>query len=322
MKTTKLLILIIALVAICNNVNAQFGGRVGEAAKRGAERAVEKKAEQKTEEAVSNAIDKGLESAEEERRKGEEEAEKALNQAAEAIEETQKNQEEADALVADIPNEIPQVSNTPYTPSESEITFFPMKQGAVQEFVTKNAKGKITDQTRNTITSITGDKNAFAVAYQSEILDEKGNPANKDNPMIFNFRVVVKDGIMYLDMNGMFGAIEGIDGMQASGTTMKIPNNLSVGQKLDDASVKVKIGFINCSSIITDVQCVAIEDVTVEAGTFHAYKISQKANTTAMGIKNEGTTLQWYVKGVGVVKTENYDKKGNLVSTQELKSMR
>ena len=297
MKTVKLLMLIVTLTLVCNNVNAQFG-RIGDAAKRGAERAVEKKAEEKTEEAVGNAIDKAYEDAEEEK---------------------VENQEEADAQVANMPDEIPEVSNTPYTPSESEFAFFAMKVGAVQEFVTKDAKGKITDQSRNTITSITGDKNAFAVAYQSEILDAKGNPANKDNPMIFNFRVVVKEGIAYLDMNGMFGAIAGIDNMQASGTAMKIPSNLSVGQRLDDASAKVKIGFINCSAVMTEIECVAIEDVTVEAGTFRAYKISQKTNTTVMGAKNEGTTLTWYVKGVGAVKTENYDKKGKLTSTQELK---
>jgi hypothetical protein len=195
-----------------------------------------------------------------------------------------------------------------------------MKPRTVQEIVTKDEKGKVTGQIRNTITGITGDKNAFAIAYQSEILDEKGKPAGKETPMVFNYRIVVKDDMMYLDMKGMFGTMEGLDDMQVSGTAMKIPSKLTVGQTLEDASAKVRIGFINCTSVMTEGKCLAIEDVTVEAGTFSCYKVSQKINSSALGVKTEVTTLTWYAKGIGAVKTETYDKKGKLQSIQELKT--
>jgi hypothetical protein len=300
---------VFAFLTIVGSADAQFG--INRAIHRGVERAVEKKAEEKAEEIASDAIDKAFEDAEAERRKGEEEAIKA-------IEAAQKEHEEADALIAAMPNDIPEVADTPYTPSESEWTFFAMKTGAVQLVATKDAKGKITAQSRNTITGITGNKDAFAIHYQSEILDAKGKPADKDHPITLHYRVVIKDGIMYFDMKAMMGAIDGIDGVEASGTTMKIPNNLAVGQTLDDASVKMKIGFINCSAIMTEGKCLAIEDITVEAGTFHCHKITQKTNARAMGIKNEGTTLTWYAKGVGAVKTETYDEKNKLQSSQEL----
>ena len=319
MKNIKILIAIITFSVMCGNVNAQLD-RINRAVQRGAERAVEKKAEEKAEQTVSKEIDKGFDKAEAERAKGEAEAEKALNKAAEALEEAQKNQEEADAQIAAIPDEIPKVSDTPYTPSESEFTFFAMKKGAVQVFVSKYAKGKITSQSRNTVKAITGDKNAFAIDYQSEALDDKGKPADKDNPLILNYRVVIKDGLMYLDMKGLFGAMEGIEGVQASGTAVKIPSNLAVGQSIDDAKVGVKIGFMNCLVVMTEGKCLAIEDVKVEAGTFKCYKVSQKTNSTVMGFKSEGTTITWYAKGVGAVKTETYDKKGKLLSSQELKS--
>ena len=306
MNTIKFLILTIMFSVMCINTNAQLGG-VNRAIQRGAERAVEKKAEQKAEEAVTKALEKA-------------EADREQSKAAEAVEQAQQNQAEADAQVADLPEAIPTVSNTPYTPSESEFAFFAMKKGVVQVFVSKDAKGKITSQTRNTIKNITGDKNAFAIEYESESLDDKGKPVNQDQPLIFNFRVVIKDGLMYLDMKGLFGTMEGIDGVQASGTAVKIPSNLSVGQSLDNAKASVKIGFINCVVIITEGKCLAIEDVTVEAGTFRCYKVSQKTNITTMGIKTEGTTVTWYAKGVGAVKTESYDKNGKLQSTQELKS--
>ena len=311
MRTTKLLIVTIALVMAYGNANAQFG--IQRAVQRGVERAVEKKAEEKAEEAINKAVEKPLEKAEEQRARGEAELGKAIDKA-------QKAQEEADAKVANIPSEIPEVGNSPYTPSESEYAFFAMKKGAVQVIATKDAKGKITQQMRNTVKGITGAKNAFAINYESEILDAKGKPV-KDSPTL-NYRVVVKDGIMYLDMKEMFRGMEGTDGyevdMQVSGTAMKIPSNLSVGQSLEDAGAKVRIGVINCSAITTERKCLAIEDVKVEAGTFRCYKITQKTNAVMLGIRRESTTLTWYAKGVGTVKVENYDKNGNLQSSQEL----
>jgi hypothetical protein len=116
----------------------------------------------------------------------------------------------------------------------------------------------------------------------------------------------------------MLGAMEGLDGAEASGTAMQIPNNLSVGQTLPDASAKVKIGFINCSAQMTEGKVLAEESITTEAGTFDCYKVSQKTNAKAIGIKTEGTTLTWYAKGIGTVKTETLDKKGKVIQSQEL----
>ena len=319
MKKITITIAIIIFPVMYNQVNAQLGG-LNRAVQRGVERAVEKKAEEKAEEAASREIDKAFERAEAEAERGAAEAEKGLNKLSDAIDEAQKAQEEADAKAAAMSEAIPDAGSAPYTPSESEFTYIAMKKGAVQLFVSKDDKGKITAQTRNTIKEITGDKSALAVAYQSEVLDAQGNPADKNNPLILNYRVVVSDGVMYLDMKGLFGAMAGLDGIEATGSPLKIPNNLSAGQTVPDASVRMRIGFVNCTAIITEGICLAVEDVTVEAGIFRAYKISQKNNITAMGIKSEGTTLTWYVKGVGAVKTESYDKNNKLISVQELKS--
>jgi len=324
MKKVKFLITAIIFSMMCINVNAQID-RLNRAVQRGVERAVEKKVEEKAEEVTTNALekaeaDRAKSEAEADRAKSEAEAEKALNKAAEAIDEAQKNQEEAEAQVASLPSEVPQVGNKPYTPSESEYAFFAMKKGSVQVFVSKDAKGKITSQSRNTIKEITGEKNAFAIEYEIEMLDEKGNSTNSDEPLLYNYRIVIKDGLMYIDMKGLFGAMDGIEGVQVTGSVVKIPNNLSVGQTIDDAKASVKIGFINCVIITTEGKCLAIEDVKVEAGTFRCYKVSQKTNSTVMGIKSEGKTVTWYAKGVGAVKTETYDKNGKLLSTQELKS--
>lgn len=292
---------------------AQFGisNSIQRGVERGVRRGVENAAEKKAEEIAERETEKAISKIEEENATNQAELEKTIS-------EMEENQADADAVAETIPSEIPTVANTPYTPTASESGFFPIKKGCVQTMATKNAKGKITAQTRNTITGITGSKNAFAVAYQSEFLDEKGKPVNGDKPLILNYSTVIKDGFMYVDMKGAFGAIEGLDDMEISGTAQKLPNTMSVGQKIDDAQMKVKIAFMTCTAVMTEGKVVAEENVTVAAGTFACYKVSQKVKTTAMGIKADGITYTWYAKGVGVVKTESYDAKGKFVSAQEL----
>ncbi len=72
------------------------------------------------------------------------------------------------------------------------------------------------------------------------------------------------------------------------------------------------------SAHITNQKVEAIEDVTVKAGTFKGYRFSGEVNSSAMGIKVKSNNLDWYAKGVGIVKTENYDKNGKLQSRTEL----
>jgi hypothetical protein len=316
MKKMKIALFVFGFLFIYGNANAQLGG-IRRAAERGAERAVEKKAEKETEKAVTKALDKAVDDAEQKAATAEEAKKEANN-----MEETQEVKEKKSSKKDNVADEVFNICSTPYSPSESEFTFFAMKKGAEQVFATKDAKGKTTSQARNTITEITGGKNAFAISYQSELLDTKGKPTDKDNPLILNYRVVIKDDVMYLDMKEMLGAIEGLADVEASGTAMKIPSNLKVGQTLDDAEANMRLGFINCAAEMTEGKCLAIEDITVEAGTFRCYKISQKVNTSAIGVKREGTTVTWYAKGVGAVKTESYDKKGNLQSVTELVSNR
>jgi hypothetical protein len=302
----------------CGTAQAQFGiGRaIRKSAERGAERAVEKKAEEKASEATEKALEKPLSEAE----RGAEAAARGLDRAGEAIQRADSIAEaDLEAAAAD-ETAIPEVSDTPYTPSPDEYAFFAMKKGMVQVVAQKDAKGKVTSQSRNTITSITGSKNAYAIDYESEILDAKGKPANKDNPLILNYRVVVANGQLYLDLKSMFGAVDGLASVKAAGSIPRIPNNLKAGQTIDDAKASARVSFINYSANWTEGKCEAEEEVTTPAGTFTAFKISQKVNSRVMGIRVDGTMNTWYVKGVGSVKTEMIDRNGKVISSAELVS--
>jgi len=73
---------------------------------------------------------------------------------------------------------------------------------------------------------------------------------------------------------------------------------------------------------VTDGKCLAIEDVKVPAGTFKCHKITQKYTTTAMGINNVSTVVEWLAPGIGQVKSETYDDKNKLVSGSVLAELK
>jgi hypothetical protein len=71
------------------------------------------------------------------------------------------------------------------------------------------------------------------------------------------------------------------------------------------------------SALIANRKVEAVEDISVKAGTFKSYKFTGDVNATAMGIKVQTNVIEWYAKGVGIVKTETYEK-GKLQSYTEL----
>jgi hypothetical protein len=109
--------------------------------------------------------------------------------------------------------------------------------------------------------------------------------------------------------------------LQIKGNNMEIPSNPKPGDVLPEASVEMsmKMGFITMkmSALIANRKVEAVEDISVKAGTFKSYKFTGDVNATAMGIKVQTNVIEWYAKGVGIVKTETYEK-GKLQSYTEL----
>jgi hypothetical protein len=166
----------------------------------------------------------------------------------------------------------------------------------------------------------------MTISYGMEVLDKNRKPV-KDAPGEVNYQVVIKDGALILDMKQFIPpelAQTGLT-MDVSGTPTEIPGNLQVGQKLKDSEVTIttEIGIIKTVTNLkfTDQECVAIEDVTVPAGTFKCYKITQTVTTTVgKNSKPQAptTTLTWYAPNIGEIKREVYDAKKKIKSSRVL----
>lgn len=109
--------------------------------------------------------------------------------------------------------------------------------------------------------------------------------------------------------------------VEVSGTDVVFPNNLSVGQNLPDAKMTMKIDMkgvkMTMNVDMVDRKVEGMESVTTPAGTFECYVISYEVQTK-MGINKTNTAKQWISKGVGLVKQEDYNKKGKVLSSSLL----
>ncbi|MCQ0112554.1 hypothetical protein SAMN04487906_2164 [Zhouia amylolytica] len=101
-----------------------------------------------------------------------------------------------------------------------------------------------------------------------------------------------------------------------TGTNSVMPNNMRVGQELPDSTMEMEImaGSVKMDFGVKSFnkKVVAEETINVPAGTYDCMVVTEHTETKMM-ITKKTTSKLWYAKGVGLVKQEEYNKKGDLV---------
>lgn len=210
---------------------------------------------------------------------------------------------------------------------KAQETFFPTKEGMVLIYKSFDKKDKLSGMMKYTIKKVNISGNNIDFTYLCESLDNK-------EKLVFKEEITVhqKGDVLYVDMGNLLnksafqqnGEIPAE--VEVKGNNMEIPLNPSPGQTLPDANIEMamKMGFVNMkmSAAVTNRKVEAIEDISVSGGTFKCYKFSGDVNTVALGIKVQAKTVEWFAKGIGTVKTESYDKKGEMIGRTELVEVR
>jgi hypothetical protein len=206
-------------------------------------------------------------------------------------------------------------------------TFFPTTEGTVLVYKSFDKKGKESSGTKYTIKNVKKDGDNVDITYLVESLDQKDELVYKDE-----ITIQLRGDVLYVDMSKFVNkAAFQQDGqipadIKVTGNNMELPTNISPGETLPDANIEMtmKMGFMNMKmgAQVTDRKLEAIEEITVPAGTFKAYKFSSNVTATAIGINLKTQNIEWYTKGIGMVKSEAYDKKGKLASSTELIEMK
>ena len=200
--------------------------------------------------------------------------------------------------------------------------FFPAKEGMKLLYAKLNAKGKADSYILQTIRKVEGSGDNLSINYVSQMLD-KNRKQIGEKPIEIPLTVTVTDGVVEWDMKS-FAAPGTESFIEIEGDKLRIPSTLSPGDKINDAkfTMTMNMGFkIKTEVLLTEQECLAVEDVTVPAGAFKCHKVTQTSAATVMRKTVITKTVSWYAPGIGTVKSEIYDAKGKLQSSTELYSI-
>ena len=211
--------------------------------------------------------------------------------------------------------------------AKAQDVFFPTEEGTVLEYKSYDNRDRETGMMRYTVNNITTSGNNMNITYLIETMDKKGKPLFKKEITINK-----KGDKLYVDMSkfidkaAMDKAGEMPGEIEISGNDMEIPSNLKEGDSLPDATIEMslKMSFmsVKMGAQVTNRTVESFENISVKAGTYEAYKISSNVSANAMGMNTSNKTTEWLVKGIGMVRSESYDKDGQLESYTELVSIK
>jgi hypothetical protein len=198
-----------------------------------------------------------------------------------------------------------------------------MEEGTSFQYTNYDKKGKTEGVLNYTISSVTDNGSSTTARFDMKFIDKKGKDIFNSN-----YNITCENGVVRVDYKSLFPSQMmqqysemGIE-MDITGTDIEIPNDLSVGQELADANVSIAMTMsgikMNTTVDQTNRKVEKNERITVAAGTFECYLVTETNISKTMGATIEMTTKQWLSEGVGIVKQESYKRNGNLMSRMEL----
>jgi hypothetical protein len=201
--------------------------------------------------------------------------------------------------------------------------FYPMEEGSSFQYTMTNKKGKAEGVTDYTITKVENSGGVTNATMNMRFTDEKGKEI-----MISDYKMSCAGGAVKIDYNSLVPSQMmkqytdmGVE-MDISGTDIELPNDLNVGQDLADANVAMTIKMTGMNMTIKVDQLNRKvdkkESITTPAGTFDCYVLSQENVSETMGVKQIMPSKLWLAEGVGMVKQETYNKKGELSNQMQL----
>lgn len=203
--------------------------------------------------------------------------------------------------------------------------YMPAEEGNSWELTSYSPKGKVDGVIRYELLQkeVNGQNVTFTVRTQT--LDK-----NEEELYISEFQAFCKDGEFSFDMAfKMDGA--SMSGYQNMGVDVDagdypMPDlEAAAGTSLPDGQLRVNIstgGPINMGMTvsITDRLIEGKETITTPAGTFDCVVLSQTVSTKLV-MKVEGRSKEWYAPGIGMVRSESYNRKGKLTGYSELTAL-
>jgi hypothetical protein len=198
-----------------------------------------------------------------------------------------------------------------------------MEEGTSFQYTNYDKKEKTEGVLNYTISSVIDNGSSTTAALDMRFVDKKGKDIFNSN-----YNITCENGVVRVDYTSLFPSqmMQQYSGMgiemDITGTDIEIPKNLSALQQLADANVSIAMSMsgikMNTTVDQTNRKVEKKESITVAAGTFECYLMTEKNISKTMGATIEMTIKQWLAEGVGMVKQKSYNRNGSLMSRMEL----
>ncbi len=204
----------------------------------------------------------------------------------------------------------------PLTEAQECRLYFTDETGVIREMKSYDQRDRLQSVTRHEIIDRVERGDDITLTVRASYLDE-------DEEEFYNvdLELVCEDGIFKFDMKNFLDpeTMAGYEemGIEVTADDLHYPARMNVGDNLPDASIQMVITsngmtILTTTVSLTDRKVEAMEKVETEAGVFNCYKISYNTGTKAGFINVSGSAVEWVADGVGVVRNENYNRRGRL----------
>lgn len=205
--------------------------------------------------------------------------------------------------------------------SQDECNVFLPEEGATLTYRNYNKKGKLSSTTTTEVLSVKEKEDGTHYRVRQFISDGK-EKNDIDNTLEYRcdgnkFYVDMQTILIPEQMNSIEGGTVVVETED-----MFFPLDLEPGMELNDGHIKMDASVeymtvsINVRSFYRKVE--AFEEIEVAAGKFMAWKISGNIESKFGFMRVAFKTVEWYVKDIGIVRSESYDNKKKLLGYTEL----
>lgn len=203
--------------------------------------------------------------------------------------------------------------------------YIPMDEGVEFEMQSFNAKGKLESTSKQKVISRSVSGGDVEATIHNDVYDKKGELQSSSD-----YKIKCENGVFMVDMQMMIDPeqTQAYANMEVTvdGDFLEIPSSPTVGQSLKDANLNIEFStsgtpIMTMRIKITNRKVGAKENITTPAGTFECYVISFDIETHLI-FTIRASVKEWYSKGVGMVRSENYNKSGKLMGYSELSSIK
>lgn len=204
--------------------------------------------------------------------------------------------------------------------------FDELSKGTYWVLTNYDKKGKLESSSAQTIKNIGQNEKGVEYFIHAVMRDKK----EKDTQEM-EFSMICNDGEFTMDLSRALPpeTLESLKSMDVkiTGDGLKYPGSLSTGTVLPDAKVNIKavmsgMTVMDMTSEVTERLVEAEETITVGAGDFRCFRISQTTSIKNKLLNSVTKEVQWYAPGIGVIKAQFFDKKGNESGHTELTEYR